>query len=115
MLTIVTITLLGGDSGVVHNTVRARWEQSEPELLQGMAELGSYADQAAQCVQQQRFADLANLMERNFAMRLKLYGEAVVGAKNLQMVRLAGELGMAAKFTGSGGALVCLRKDGQGL
>lgn len=100
---------------MVHNTVRARWEQAEPELLQGMAELGSYADQAAQCLQQRRHADLALLMERNFAMRLKLYGETVVGAKNLQMVRLAGKMGMAAKFTGSGGALVCLRKDGEGL
>lgn len=100
---------------MVHNTVRARWEQAEPELLQGMAELGTYADQAAQCLLQHRPADLASLMERNFAMRLKLYGEAVVGAKNLQMVLLAGDLGLAAKFTGSGGALVCLRKDGQGL
>lgn len=105
----------GGDSGVVHNTVRARWEQAEPELVQGMAELGTYADQAALALQERRYADLAVLMERNFAMRLKLYGAAVVGAKNLQMIELASQLGMAAKFTGSGGALVCLRRDGQGL
>lgn len=105
----------GGDSGVVHNTVRSRWEQAEPELVQGMAELGTYADQAAAALTERRYADLAVLMERNFAMRLKLYGAAVVGAKNLEMVRLAADLGLAAKFTGSGGALVCLRKDGQGL
>lgn len=100
---------------MVHNTVKARWEQAEPELVQGMQELGSYADQAAQCIRERRHSDLAALMEKNFAMRLKLYGEAVVGQKNIQMVRLASELGMSAKFTGSGGALVCLRKDGQGL
>lgn len=99
----------------MHNTVRARWESQDPELVQGMAQLGSLADAAVACLQERRFADLAALMERNFALRLQLYGPAVVGAKNLAMVRLAGELGLSAKFTGSGGALVCLRRDGSGL
>lgn len=95
--------------------MRTRWEQQDPELVQGMRELGTYADQALQCLKDMRFKDLAELMERNFAMRLKLYGADVVGRKNLQMINLAKELGFGAKFTGSGGALVCLRKDGEGL
>lgn len=99
----------------MHNTVRARWEQQDPELVHGMRELGTYADQAVLCLKERRFQDLAALMERNFEMRLKLYGADVVGHKNLQMVNLAKELGFAAKFTGSGGALLCLRKDGEGL
>ena len=80
-----------------------------------MRELGSYADAAVSCLKEQRFKDLAVLMERNFAMRLKLYGAAVVGAKNLAMIELAKELGFSSKFTGSGGALVCLNKQGSGL
>jgi glucuronokinase len=99
----------------VHNTVRARWEAQDAELVQGMRTLGSFADQAVESLRSRSYADLAQLMERNFAMRLKLYGAAVVGSKNLAMINLASELGFSAKFTGSGGALVCLRKDGSGL
>jgi hypothetical protein len=50
----------------------------------------------------------------NFAMRRKLYGDAVVGAENIAMIDIAKEHGLSAKFTGSGGALVCMRSDGQG-
>ena len=106
---------LGGESGKVHSMVRSLWESGNPELVSGMVELGTYADLAVACLQEGRHADLAQLMDCNFAMRLKLYGAEVVGEKNLAMVRLAGDLGFSAKFTGSGGALVCLRKDGSGL
>ena len=50
----------------------------------------------------------------NFAMRRKLYGDAVVGAENIAMIDIAKVHGLSAKFTGSGGALVCMRSDGQG-
>jgi glucuronokinase len=108
-------TVPGGDSGAVHNTVRARWEHQDPELVEGMTFLGSLADKAVECLQERRYADLAALMEQNFATRLRLYGPAVVGAKNVAMINLAKDLGLSAKFTGSGGALVCLRTDGSGL
>lgn len=39
-----------------------------------------------------------------------MYGDAVVGERNLEMVALAKANGMAAKFTGSGGACICLRR-----
>ena len=91
MFSLVVICVMGnrcagGDSGAVHNTVRARWEAKDPELVEGMKTLGHYADLAVICLCDRRYADLAALMEQNFAMRLKLYGEAVVGAKNLEMV-----------------------------
>ena len=99
----------------MHSTVRQRWEQQEGELVRGMQLLGSLADQAVQCLRERRVADLAALAERNFATRLQLYGAGVVGQKNLQMVQLASQLGLGAKFTGSGGALLCIRKSGEGL
>ena len=105
----------GGESGAVHNTVKERWNSQEQELVEGMQELGSYADQAVICLQEGRIADLAILAERNFAMRLKLYGAGVVGQKNLEIIKLASDLGFGAKFTGSGGAILCVRKDGGGL
>ena len=39
-------------------------------------------------------------------------GDAVVGTRNISMVELAGSFGLSAKFTGSGGAILCLRSDG---
>ena len=39
-------------------------------------------------------------------------GDAVVGSRNISMVELAGSFGLSAKFTGSGGAILCLRADG---
>jgi hypothetical protein len=53
-------------------------------------------------------------MELNFAGRRRMYGDGPVGALNIRMVEVAASFGLSAKFTGSGGALVCLRKDGMG-
>lgn len=36
-------TATGGESGAVHNTVRSRWEQRDPELVDGMRVLGTIA------------------------------------------------------------------------
>ena len=54
---------------------------------------------------------LAALMDKNFEIRRKLYGDAVVGYTNIQAVEIAHQYGLAAKFTGSGGALVCMRRE----
>jgi len=102
-------TAVGGDSGSVHNTVRERWEKQDPELVQRMLELGGYADQCASALRNRDYVKLGELMDANFAMRRHIYGDAVVGAKNIAVIEQVRRYGMAAKFTGSGGAIVCLR------
>lgn len=47
-------------------------------------------------------------------MRRQVYSDEVVGERNLQMAALARAHGFAAKFTGSGGACVCLRRPKAG-
>lgn len=79
-----------------------------------MQHLGELADAARDCLLRGDKRRLATLMEENFALRRRMYGDAVVGAKNIQVVELAAGMGLAAKFTGSGGALVCMRRDGLG-
>ena len=66
------------------------------------------------CLEKQDIVELAILMERNFTTRRALYGDEVVGPLNIRMVQLAKDCGLSAKFTGSGGALLCLRSDGCG-
>lgn len=107
-------TRVGGDSGTVHSTVKERWARRDPELVAGMQALGGYADEALGALQRGDAHALASLMDRNFSMRRALYGDVIVGEKNILMVQMAQGMGLAAKFTGSGGALVCMRQDGLG-
>lgn len=93
--------------------MKDRWAARDPALVAGMAELGELAKAAVRCLHAQDFGTLGNLMRRNFAIRRSLYGDAVVGAANIGMVDLAQQCGMSAKFTGSGGAIVCMREDGR--
>lgn len=100
---------VGGESGKVHSTVRERWARKDPGLVAGMAEIASLAEKAQAALLAGEPLQMGPLMERNFAIRRSLYGDEVVGAKNIAAVELAKRCGMSAKFTGSGGALVCLR------
>jgi glucuronokinase len=77
-----------------------------------MAALGSLADRALDQLKAGDYRGLAQSTEENFSLRRSLYGDEVVGARNIAMAELAKCRGFSAKFTGSGGALLCLRSDG---
>jgi glucuronokinase len=79
-----------------------------------MQALGQLADEAKECLINGDIKTLANLMNQNFQLRRELYGDDVVGKKNILVANLANDLGFACKFTGSGGAFVCLQKNGEG-
>ena len=49
---------------------------------------------------------LGDLMKANFALRKSMYGEEVIGKKNLEMTRIATTYGCLPKFTGSVGAAI---------
>jgi glucuronokinase len=95
----------------VHSTVRQRWADRDAALVEGMAALGTYADRAVESLKSKDYHALAGLMDDNFAMRRRLYGDSVVGATNIAAVDLANEHGFSAKFTGSGGAILCLHRS----
>ena len=104
----------GGESGKVHSTVKTRWQERDPALIAGMRTLAGLTDLALDCLKRKDTQGLAALMERNFQVRRELYGDGAVGALNISMVALAADLGLSAKFTGSGGALLCVQRNGQG-
>lgn len=76
--------------------------------------IGSLADEAVKCLETKDYIKLGELMNQNFSMRRKLYGDSVVGQTNIEVSDLAHSLGLSLKFTGSGGAFVCLRSNGSG-
>ncbi|KAK9828127.1 hypothetical protein WJX81_008100 [Elliptochloris bilobata] len=94
------------DSGRMHSDVRRRWDAGDPELVAAMAEVASMAEKGRAALQARDHAALAALMDRNFDLRRQMFGDAALGALNLRMVLAARALGAAAKFTGSGGAIV---------
>lgn len=104
-------TRVGGDSGKVHSTVKQRWTDKDPELMAGMAEIAALADEGRVALLQGQPQKLGPLFLRNFATRRRLYGDGVVGAKNIAAAGVAASVGLCAKFSGSGGALLCIRSE----
>lgn len=71
-----------------------------------MQKFASLTEEARNSLETQDHKKFAHLMSSNFNLRREVYGDAVVGASNLRMIKLAREHNCAAKFPGSGGAVV---------
>eukprot|EP01012_Entosiphon_sulcatum_P042152 TRINITY_DN5609_c0_g1_i2.p1 TRINITY_DN5609_c0_g1~~TRINITY_DN5609_c0_g1_i2.p1 ORF type:complete len:621 (-),score=80.75 TRINITY_DN5609_c0_g1_i2:7-1839(-) len=99
------------DSGRIHSTVRERWRNGDHEVIEGMKELASFAQQGKEALLRGDHATVAELMDKNFSIRRKLFGEPCLGKLNLRMIDIAHQFGSAAKFPGSGGAVLGLCTD----
>ena len=80
-----------------------------------MAQFGALSDQAKTAIVKGDRDELARLMDANFDLRRKVYGDAALGAKNLRMIEIARAHKAAAKFPGSGGAVVGLAASVESL
>lgn len=96
------------DSGRIHSNIRTRFDAKDPEVVTGMQHFAALTLQAKAAIEAQDHEKLANLMDENFETRRKLYGDAVLGRTNLEMIELCRRCGAAAKFPGSGGAVLGL-------
>ncbi|MFO8081406.1 MAG: hypothetical protein R6V07_14050 [Armatimonadota bacterium] len=92
-------------SGRAHNRVHYRFEEGDEEVIAAMKQFADYAREGAEALEMRDVTRFAELMDANFDLRRKIYGDEVLGEQNLRMVRIAREHGMPAKFTGSGGAI----------
>ncbi len=99
------------DSSRIHSPIRTRWERGEPEVVAAMEQFAAYAEECREALEardQQRVFELVNA---NFDLRRGLYGDEVVGLANIRMIELARTHGAAAKFPGSGGAIIGIYHD----
>ncbi|KAK9052393.1 hypothetical protein SSX86_029022 [Deinandra increscens subsp. villosa] len=101
------------DSGKVHSAVRQRWLDGDTFIISSMEEVASLALEGKRALLEKDYAKLATLMNQNFDLRRQMFGDASLGALNIEMVEVARRAGAAAKFTGSGGAVVAFCPDGQ--
>ena len=101
----------GKDSGKMHNEVRFRFDQGDKEIIDAMSRFADYALEAKQALEEKDHKRFGALMNANFELRRKIYGDNVIGSRNLQMVEIARSFGAPVKFPGSGGAVVGIYED----
>ncbi len=106
-------TQLGSqESGQVHTPVRVRWEQGDPEVHRVIPAIAECAVAGREALQQRDWARLGKLMEENFALRRRLFGESGAERHNLRLAEIARAAGFPAKLSGSGGAVIVLLHGG---
>lgn len=95
-----------GESGRAHSPIRVLWERGDQKVREGMLRFAELAEEGWKALRERDTRRLGELMNANFALRLELYGEAVIGRQTLRLVRIAQEHGCPAKLPGSGGAAI---------
>jgi glucuronokinase len=94
---------LAEGSEVVHNNLRERYRQGDPQVLAAMQEWGQLSEHFYQALQNGNQTDLHHLINRNFDLRRQVMN---LHPANIEMVEVARQCGASAKFTGSGGAII---------
>ncbi|MBP8954943.1 MAG: hypothetical protein KBI47_21310 [Armatimonadetes bacterium] len=94
------------DSGVIHSGVRYRYNRGDEDVRQAMRQFAQFTDTAREALLAGDHELLGQLMDRNFDLRRRIFGDECIGRRNLEMIELARSLGLCAKFSGSGGAIV---------
>ncbi|XP_023761505.1 glucuronokinase 1 [Lactuca sativa] len=100
------------DSGKVHSTVRKRWLDGDKFIISSMEEVANLALEGKTALLEKDYSKLATLMNQNFDLRRRMFGDAALGGLNIEMVEVGRRVGAATKFTGSGGAVVAFCPDG---
>ena len=101
-------TELGEGSEVIHNNIRQRWLDADPEVHQAMRDFAAYAQEARDLLAVGRGMEIGPLMDRNFDRRRSIMQ---LDPGNIEMVEIARSVGAHAKFAGSGGAIVGMYYD----
>uniref|UniRef100_A0A0D3EFJ1 GHMP kinase N-terminal domain-containing protein n=1 Tax=Brassica oleracea var. oleracea TaxID=109376 RepID=A0A0D3EFJ1_BRAOL len=101
-----------GFSETCLSTVRRKWLDGDEFIISSMAEIAKLAEEGRTALLNKDYTKLKELMNRNFDLRRIMFGDECLGAMNIEMVEVARKIGAAAKFTGSGGAMVAFCPDG---
>ena len=96
------------ESGTILSDLRFRWERGDPETRRLLSEMATCADDARRALLEGDTPALGEAMTRNFDLRRRLLGDAVIGAPTLRMIEIARAAGVPAKLPGSSGSVLCL-------
>ncbi|RMH04196.1 MAG: hypothetical protein D6702_03690 [Planctomycetota bacterium] len=93
----------GRPSGDVHEQVWRRWRDGDPEVRRLVERFPALADLARAALLSGDHAALRACIDRNFELRAALFP---IADRDRRMIDLARAAGAAAKFCGSGGAVL---------
>ena len=93
---------------VIHNNLRARYDQGEPAVLEAMRHLADLTLQAREAIPARNANRLGELIDANFEVRRSI---CRLPAEHVEMVERARSVGVSASFSGSGGAIVGICPD----
>ncbi len=96
-------TDLAEGSEIFHNTIRQRWLQGDPQIVEAMKRFAGFAQEARDLIAAGRGNEIGPLLDANFDLRRSIYN---ISPANIDMVERARSVGAHCKFTGSGGAIV---------
>jgi len=100
----------GEPTEVIHNDLRQRYQMGDPKVLAAMEQFAQLTVQARQALLEKNVARLGELMNANFDLRQSI---CRIAERHRQMVQVAREVGVPAKFAGSGGAIVGICPDAE--
>jgi glucuronokinase len=95
-------------SGQLLNDLRIRWEQGDAEVRRTLDRIAALADEGRAAILAGNNVQLSTLMNENFDLRRRIMA---ISETDLRMIEKARELGVPAKLTGSGGAIVGVCED----
>jgi glucuronokinase len=99
------------DSGVIHSDVRRRWDEGDPEVRAAMLTFAGFAQDGRAALEARDYGRVSALIGEAFALRRRIFGDAVLGKDNLRMVELAARHGFPASTSGSGGGVIGVLGD----
>jgi len=88
---------------VIHNDLRARFERAEPAVVEAMGRFAELTVEARRAILCGDAARLGQLIDANFELRRSI---CRLPAAQVEIVETARAAGAAAKFAGSGGAII---------
>jgi glucuronokinase len=101
------------DSGKIHSNVKERYFRGDEEVVAASRRWAGFVDAATDALASGNAAEFGALVNQNFDLRRQLYGDACLGMKNLHMIEIARRHNAAAKFPGSGGAILVVPMAGR--
>lgn len=101
-------TRLSEGSEVFHNTIRERWLNGDPDVVQAMEDFAQYAKEVRDLLVAGRGREIGPWLDKNFERRRSIFK---IGQGNIDMVERARSAGTNCKFAGSGGAIVGIYDD----
>jgi glucuronokinase len=97
-------------SDVPHRNLRQLYERGDPTVVSAMQKYRELTDRGRVALMSGDWDALSRVMNENFDLRKTFMA---IAPENQRMVEVARSAGCSAKFTGSGGAICGLYKDGK--